>query len=91
MRLIDADVLFDQASDIEPQRKSDYLLIGRFMEMIIKAETIEPNHGEWIDFSDDGYVECPFCGSATNCEYGGKEDLHYCFSCGARMKGGEEK
>lgn len=47
-------------------------------------------HGKWKDYTDDGYVECPFCGSATNCEDGGKEDLHYCFSCGARLrKGGE--
>lgn len=41
-------------------------------------------HGEWIDHSDEGYVECPFCRSATNCE-DNIDDLHYCFSCGASM------
>ena len=41
--------------------------------------------GEWIDYQDEGYVECPICGSATNCD-DNKEDLHYCFSCGAEMR-----
>lgn len=41
--------------------------------------------GEWKDYTDDGYVECPFCGSATNCD-GNIDDLHYCFSCGANMR-----
>ena len=45
--------------------------------------------GEWIDYSDEGYVECPFCGNATNCE-DNKDELHYCWHCGARMKGGAE-
>ena len=43
--------------------------------------------GEWIDHSEDGYVECPFCEHATNCD-GNIEELHYCFWCGAYMKGG---
>lgn len=42
--------------------------------------------GEWIDCTEDGYVECPFCHSATNCD-GNKEELHFCFSCGAEMRG----
>lgn len=51
----------------------------------------ERPHGEWKDYTDDGYVECPFCGSATNCD-GNIEDLRYCFSCGAKMtKEGDEK
>ena len=41
--------------------------------------------GEWIDYSDEGYVECPFCHSATNCD-GNKDELHYCFSCGAELR-----
>ena len=41
--------------------------------------------GKWIDHSDDGYVECPFCRSATNCDDNINE-LHYCFSCGAKME-----
>ena len=45
--------------------------------------------GKWIDHSDEGYVECPFCHSATNCE-GNIEELHYCFSCGA-YNGGEQE
>ena len=45
--------------------------------------------GRWIDYSDEGYVECPFCHSATTCD-GNKDELHFCFSCGARMRGEEE-
>lgn len=44
-----------------------------------------PKTGKWIDHRDEGYVECPFCRSATNCD-GNIDELHYCFSCGARME-----
>ena len=44
----------------------------------------ERKRGKWIDYTDEGFVECPFCHSATNCD-GNKDELHYCFSCGARM------
>ena len=49
---------------------------------------IKPNAGEWIDYSDEGYVECSFCHSATTCD-GNKDELHFCFSCGADMRGKE--
>ena len=45
----------------------------------------ERKTGKWIDHSDNGYVECPFCWSATNCDDNINE-LHYCFSCGAKME-----
>ena len=45
----------------------------------------ERQKGEWIDYTEDGYVECPFCHSATNCD-GNKDELHFCFSCGADMR-----
>ena len=45
--------------------------------------------GEWKDHSDEGYVECPFCGSATTCD-DNKDELHYCWNCGADMRGGTE-
>jgi len=45
----------------------------------------ERKRGKWIDHSDDGYVECPFCRSATNCDDNINE-LNYCFSCGAKME-----
>lgn len=44
----------------------------------------ERKTGRWIDHVEDGYVECPFCHSATNCDDNISE-LHFCFSCGARM------
>jgi hypothetical protein len=46
--------------------------------------------GHWIDHSEDeGYVECPFCHELTNCN-GNKEELHYCWHCGAKMTGGAD-
>ena len=45
----------------------------------------ERQNGEWIDYTEDGYVECPFCHNATNCD-GNKDELHFCFSCGADMR-----
>ena len=56
----------------------------------ILTESKVPLKGTWKDYTDEGYVECPFCKSATNCE--SKEDiddLHFCFSCGAMLKRGE--
>ena len=49
----------------------------------------ERQKGEWIDYTEDGYVECPFCHNATNCD-GNKDELHFCFSCGADMRGEQE-
>ena len=49
------------------------------------ADVVERKKGKWTDHSGDGYVECPFCDSATNCD-GNIEELHFCFSCGAEME-----
>ena len=46
----------------------------------------EQKNGKWIDCQDDGYVECPFCHAATTCD-DNIDDLHYCYSCGAKMGG----
>ena len=46
--------------------------------------------GEWIDHSEtDGYVECPFCEHLTTCD-GNKDELRFCWYCGAEMGGGTE-
>lgn len=50
-----------------------------------RAAQPERQKGEWIDYTEDGYVECPFCHNATNCD-GNKDELHFCFSCGADMR-----
>lgn len=44
---------------------------------------------KWIDYSEDGYVECPFCHEGTNCD-DNIEELHYCWNCGAYMRGAEQ-
>ena len=46
--------------------------------------------GEWIDHSEDGYVECPFCEHLTTCE-DNIDELHYCWNCGAKMRKGGAK
>ena len=51
-----------------------------------KLPSVTParKEGHWIDHSDEGFVECSECGSATNCD-GNIADLHFCFNCGAEM------
>lgn len=55
-------------------------------KMINKIPPAPQRTGRWINHVEDGYVECPFCHSATNCD-DSISDLHFCFSCGARMEG----
>ncbi len=57
-------------------------------DAIKELPTAEPKVGKWIDHSDEGYVECPFCGSLTTCE-DNIDELHYCFNCGAKMERSE--
>lgn len=88
IKLIDDRMCFGRGKWSEHHRPviDEYWQAG---EMAIKALQNEPPRmkGRWIDYTDDGYVECPFCGSATNCD-GDISELHYCFSCGADLKGG---
>lgn len=80
----DADWLASQGSDWQVER------MERDKSILRSLPSAEPERkrGEWIDHSDEGYVECPFCYSATNCD-GNKDELHYCFSCGADMREGD--
>lgn len=80
MRYIDANKLQEVFKELHGGKRS--LLI----DTEPTADVRENVHGEWIDCTEDGYVECPFCHSATNCD-GNKEELHFCFSCGAEMRG----
>lgn len=47
----------------------------------------ERPQGEWIDHSEDGYVECPICNCLTNCD-DNIDELHYCWNCGTKMQKG---
>lgn len=62
--------------DIHGEIEGDYDIIKKYDD---------PKTGKWIDYSDEGYIECPFCHSATNCN-DNKDELHYCFSCGAELR-----
>lgn len=58
------------------------------IKILIEENILPPiPQGKWIDYSDEGYVECPFCQSATTCE-DNKDELHYCWNCGAKMREG---
>ena len=73
---------FDQDAEID----TAVLYVYSECKAIIKdLPSVQPRKGNWIDYSDEGYVECPFCHSATNCD-GNKDELHYCFSCGAELR-----
>lgn len=58
----------------------------QFIRGFPAADIVERKTGKWISHIEDGYLECPFCGAATNC-YGDESELHFCFSCGAKMEG----
>lgn len=63
------------------------LMLLNAEQMIHALPSVTHKSGKWIDYRDDGFVECPFCGHATNCE-DNIDELHYCFYCGACMKDG---
>ena len=70
--------------ELEFMRKFNYTLAPvEVFDLAIKALEDRPM-GNWIDYQNEGFVECPFCGSTTNCE-DNKDELHYCFSCVAQM------
>lgn len=56
-----------------------------WLSRIPAADVVERKTGKWINYLEDGFVECPFCHCATNCD-GEISELHYCFNCGADMK-----
>jgi hypothetical protein len=75
MRLIDAD------------RLRNIAISNRDVEMVYEIDhspTVERPHGLWRDYSDEGFVECPFCQHATTCN-DDIDELHFCFFCGASM------
>ena len=94
MRAIDADALYKDICDSLNEMTRIGIAVdgewlwGKLNDSLENAPTIEPerNTGRWIDHAEEGYVECPFCHSATNCD-DNISDLHFCFSCGARMEG----
>ena len=71
-------------------RAESALPYSAIKDMRATADAIEEltdrNVGTWINYLKDGFVECPFCHSATN--YDG--DMHYCFNCGAKLEGNDD-
>jgi hypothetical protein len=88
MRLIDADTLKQHIDKLPALPDGNFAGNHSALKALINIQpTIEPQRtGRWIDHAEEGYVECPFCHSATNCD-DNISDLHFCFSCGAKMEG----
>ncbi len=93
MSLIDRqaaiDILYNFAGCIVDTPNGDYRKAyeaSRYKLETLPSAEPERKKGRWIDYTDEGYVECPFCHSATNCD-DNKDELHFCFSCGADMRG----
>ena len=90
-------ILDDVLANRTTERDSLIVAVRKAFESLEQFGNSEPlpsaqperQKGEWIDYTEDGYVECPFCHSATNCD-GNKDELHFCFSCGADMRGEQE-
>ena len=68
---------------------NQHMALREALDRVPAADVVERKTGRWISYIEDGYLECPFCGAATNCD-GDEPELHFCFSCGAKMIGGDE-
>ena len=88
-RYIDADELIFIGLDNPDDDHLFEFVPKEFIDNAPTADVVEVVHGEWIDHSENGYVECPFCHSITTCD-DNIEELHFCFSCGAKLRGGTE-
>ena len=75
--------LLEEAEKLLEKNKISY---GEYVEMVEPLNEEIRKEGEWIDHSNEGYVECPFCGSCTTCE-DNIDELHFCFNCGNKLKG----
>ena len=80
--LIDRETVYQLLMD----KAGDAYGFEEIRKIVDALPSVTPSRrkGHWIDYSEDGFVECPFCEHATNCE-GDIDELHYCFYCGAKM------
>lgn len=86
-RPIDAEILFEKVGNIKPKNRSEYDLIGKFMNMITYSPTIERPHGEWLECKDDNFCKCSECYQIVMSE----ERSNFCPNCGSdnRKREGE--
>lgn len=84
MRLIDAETLFEKVGKIKPKNKSEYELLGKFMNMITYSPTVERPHGEWK--KDGFFAICSKCGHELQHYELVVSRLNFCPNCGADMR-----
>lgn len=94
-RYIDADALLESVLPIYKsascRNRNVFSVAKQFFVAINNFPTVDVREnvkGGWIShIEDDGYIECPFCQHATNCDSTEEQrELHYCFYCGAELK-----
>lgn len=78
-------IYLENGNEFEGYSSYNLKVISEYLKRYFGFAQPERQRGEWIDYTEDGYVECPFCHNATNCD-GNKDELHFCFSCGADMR-----
>ena len=69
--MIDLEILHEILSGIKAEHKNSLeasSVINEVWKEVLEYSEPERKKGKWIDHSDEGYVECPFCHSATNCD-----------------------
>ena len=90
--LISRQAAIDEVINLWADKPFGNPALVEIKDCIEKLPSAQPERqkGEWIDYTEDGYVECPFCHNATNCD-GNKDELHFCFSCGADMRKDEQE
>lgn len=97
MRLIDAEILFEKVGNIKPNNKSEYELLGKFMNMLTDSPTVERPHGKWNTTPNPNHS--PFDSTSeiiymcSECAYSSGERVtatwNFCPNCGADMREGE--
>ena len=83
IKCLDGNVLITEQKEAEAVKEYFEMVIARLKALPTIEERKE---GRWLDHRDEGYVECPFCGSCTTCE-DNIDELHFCFNCGNKLKG----
>lgn len=64
------------------------LTIRQWADKITAGEYQPVKHGYWIKTSSPYHFKCSSCGVIANIKF---NDHRFCFNCGAKMDGGENK
>lgn len=89
-------LVYDKQSEtwkVEEVTVADALEAYSDEECPVPAEVQEVKHGEWVPLENNKF-QCSECGNqaiSSNPSIDVARDLHYCWSCGAKMDGKVQK